>query len=315
MLILALTSQLVAALLTSLIAVRALKGLVDRLLESIPPAGATLARKWLAAALIVIGVSSGIQLAGLGAGAGMLPSEGLPGMERAPLAMAAIHALGAALGALRGLAFAALFLFGLGMLSGAFGPAQERPVALGRGGEAGRRWEPRREAVRAREMPRGPRPGRGEESPSSGGEPRRLPGGGGRGRGPAPDRDRERREGRESFRDGRESFREGSSLAHGRSTAHPSSGPGSRHGARPIPDPIPGSTAAEAAGRSSSALRGTGERFPRSGPPRGSEPLGALRTGRGAANGERRGLGNDPERGDRGRMGAGDRPLENEPGM
>jgi hypothetical protein len=295
-LILALLSQLLAASLTSLVVVRALRGLTDRLLESLPPAGAALTRRWMAAALVAIGVTSGLQLgAGLGAGAALgawpLLGEGTARWDVSPLMLAGLQAGGAVLGALRGLAFATLFLLGLGVLGGAFGRAQERPPILGRGGEAGRRshGEPGR-----RDLSRGPRPGRGDD-PRSPGEPRRMPGGGGRGRGSAPDRER-----------GRESFREGSALA----THGAGSGVATRYGARPIPDPMAGHAPGAAA---RGPLRGPGDRFPRNAPPRGRDPVSAM--GRSAGNGERRGLSpNEPPPGVRERMGAGDRPLDNEPG-
>lgn len=283
MLILALLSQLVGALAASLIVVRGLKSPCERLLTHLPPAGAASARRWLLGALIAVGVTSGIHL-GLGSGAFGGPvwpffGPGTPHLDQSLVAIAGVEAFSGAISALRGLAFATLFLLGLSILGGILA-GRERSTGIGRlAGEGSRRGG----RDRGREMPPGPRPGPRIEDPRDrSGEPRRMPLGGGRGRGPAPGRG-ERREGREG-REGRE--REGRGEGRERegrdresrepqsresyrepvgSTA-PRGGPGfagPRHGARPIPDPP--AVVPTAAGAPIAADRGLPGREPRDG--------------------------------------------------
>ncbi|HWN83158.1 MAG TPA: hypothetical protein VNM87_13750 [Candidatus Udaeobacter sp.] len=266
MLILALLSQLIGAGVASLLVVSALRGLGERLLTHLPPAGATSARRWLFGALMAVGITSGIR-PGLGAtalGGPLWPffGPGTPHLDPSLFAIAGMEGIAGAIGALRGLAFATLFLLGLTILGGILAAGRERPAGIGRGlGEASRRGG----RDRGREMPLGPRPGARSEDPRDrSGEPRRLPGGGGRGRGQGPGRerregrDRERgegrggegreresregfREGREGFRENRESFRENREpMREPVASAARGGGPGfagPRHGARPIPDP------------------------------------------------------------------------------
>jgi len=255
-LILALLSQLLGALVASLIVVRGLRSPCERLLTHLPPAGAASARRWLLGALIAVGVTSGIHL-GLGSGAFGGPvwpffGPGTPHLDQSLAAIAGVEAFSGAISALRGLAFATLFLLGLSILGGILA-GRERTTGIGRlAGEGSRRGG----RDRGREMPLGPRPGPRIEDPRDrSGEPRRMPLGGGRGRGPAPGRERREgregregreresrgegrgegreREGRDRERESRESYREPvASAARG--------GPGfagPRHGARPIPDP------------------------------------------------------------------------------
>jgi uncharacterized membrane protein YgcG len=217
--------HLAAALVATLIALMVLRGPLRTFLAS-RAAGSALdpgARRLLFGALAGVGVTSGAFLGGAG---GML--DLLSGSD--PAGAAAFEAVRAALGAWRGLAFALLFLLGIGFLT----PAAEGPRPLVRanpGGGADRgidrgRAEPQRLplASRSREGPApAPRPIRGGER---GGEPRRNPiagggssgssgsgGSGGRSGGPG----RERREGREGRdREGGRSGREGREGREGR---------------------------------------------------------------------------------------------------
>src|SRR4029453_3536667 len=99
-----------------------LKSPLERFLTYLPPAGATSARRWLLGIMAAVGITAGIHF-GMGPGAyggPMWPffGPGTPHLDRSLLAIAAIEGLSGGVGALRGLAFAALFLFGLSILGG-----------------------------------------------------------------------------------------------------------------------------------------------------------------------------------------------------
>jgi hypothetical protein len=250
-LILALLSQLVAAVVTSLVVIWALRGLLDRLLTQFPPAGALTARRWMTGVLIAIGITSGVRL-GIGPGAELAAwpflGAGRVGMDPSLAFLAASAGLAAALGALRGLAFAALFLLGVLVL----GQRGESAAVGRRMDEPGRRIEARREPMRGREAPHSGRPmrERTDDPRDRSGEPRRMPGGGGggRGRGPLPGRERDRsREGREGpegrevrgGREGREGLRNPRGLPGSFGSPRERNPMPPRFGARPIPDPAP----------------------------------------------------------------------------
>jgi hypothetical protein len=198
--------HLAAALAATVVALLVLQGPLRTFLASRAASGALDpgTRRLLFGALAAVGVTSGAFLGAAGGGAFGL----LAGADAA--SAAAIEALRGAFGAWRGLAFAVLFLVGIGFLA----PAAEGQRPLVRASTSG--GMDRNDRGRA-EPGRLPATGRGREGTSGaprplreprGGDPRRSPvvgggsgGSGGRGGGPGRER-REGREGRE--REGRE---------------------------------------------------------------------------------------------------------------